>query len=158
MHTYQNFRLVTDNKRDYIRGSGKEYQIGVLTMLGQTQQRAIDLARAAGHLAYSTTGGFVIVEIDYRHSGQSHTETHRCRTLRDVKKLLASEADIALSPLAVGLVQLVSESKRIYGEPLHWEQIGCYLDPSRRTEAHGMLDDLEARCGFDVVYARWAIS
>jgi hypothetical protein len=81
-----------------------------------------------------------------------------CGAPIDNTRCEAHDADIALSPLAVGLVQLVSESKRIYGEPLHWEQVSCYLDPSRRTEAHGMLDDLEERCGFDVVYARWAIS
>jgi hypothetical protein len=67
------------------------------------------------------------------------------------------EADITPSPLAVGLAQLISESFRIYGTPLHDDQIDCYIALSRRAEAHDMLNDLEARCGFDVDYARWAI-
>lgn len=75
----------------------------------------------------------------------------------DRDRAAAIQADITPSPLAIGLAQLVHESKRLFGSPLDWEQIGCYLDPSRKAEALDMLDDMEARLGFDVLYARFAL-
>ena len=42
------------------------------------------------------------------------------------------------------------KGKRLRLTDLNDEQVGCLRDHNRRAEAHGMLDDLEARCGYDV--------
>ena len=44
----------------------------------------------------------------------------------------------------------MSEAKRLRLADLNEEQFQCLRDHNRRAEAHGMLDDLEARCGYDV--------
>ena len=44
----------------------------------------------------------------------------------------------------------MSEMKRLRLADLNDEQFECLRDHNRRAEAHRMLDDLEARCGYDV--------
>lgn len=44
----------------------------------------------------------------------------------------------------------MSEVKRLRLTDLNDEQFACLRDHSRRAHAHRMLDDLEARCGYDV--------
>ena len=44
----------------------------------------------------------------------------------------------------------MSEAKRLRLADLNDEQFACLRDHNRRAEAHRMLDDLEARCGYDV--------
>ena len=44
----------------------------------------------------------------------------------------------------------MSEVKRLRLADLNDEQFACLRDHNRRAEAHRMLDDLEARCGYDV--------
>lgn len=41
-------------------------------------------------------------------------------------------------------------SKRLRLADLDDEQVACLRDYNRRAEAHGMLDDLRDRCGYDV--------
>jgi hypothetical protein len=38
--------------------------------------------------------------------------------------------------------------------PITSDQRACYCDPARFAEAHNMLDDMEARLGFDVLVPR----
>ena len=51
----------------------------------------------------------------------------------------------------------MSEAKRLRLADLNEEQFECLRDHNRRAEAHGMLDDLEARCGYDVERIRDAL-
>ena len=44
----------------------------------------------------------------------------------------------------------MSEAKRLRLADLNDEQFECLRDHNRRAQAHRMLDDLEARCGYDV--------
>jgi len=44
----------------------------------------------------------------------------------------------------------MSEVKRLRLADLNDEQFECLRDNNRRAEAHRMIDDLEARCGYDV--------
>ena len=48
----------------------------------------------------------------------------------------------------------MSEVKRLRLADLNDEQFACLRDYNRRAEAHRMLDDLEARCGYDVERVR----
>ena len=43
----------------------------------------------------------------------------------------------------------MSEAKPLRLGDLNEEELECLADPLRRAEAHRMLDDLEARCGYD---------
>ena len=45
---------------------------------------------------------------------------------------------------------MMSESKRLQLVDLNDEQFACLRDYNRRAAAHGMLDDLRDRCGYDV--------
>ena len=45
---------------------------------------------------------------------------------------------------------MMSQSKPLRLADLNDEQFACLRDHNRRAEAHRMLDDLEARCGYDV--------
>lgn len=60
-----------------------------------------------------------------------------------------------------GLASLHAESMRVYGDTLEAEQVKVYESANEMggnfAEAHGMLNDLEARCGFDVTLARAAL-
>ena len=59
------------------------------------------------------------------------------------------------------LIELNSESMRIYRMPCDAEQIACFKDATRADEALAMLDDMEARLGFNpftVSLAREALS
>jgi hypothetical protein len=56
---------------------------------------------------------------------------------------------------ADGLYTLECESFRLFGLPLDSEQIDCYM--AGGDDALGMLDDMEARMGFNVDAAREAL-
>ena len=48
----------------------------------------------------------------------------------------------------------MSEAKPLRLGDLNEEQLECLADRNRRAEAHRMLDDLEARCGYDAAAIR----
>ena len=48
----------------------------------------------------------------------------------------------------------MSEAKPLRLGDLNEEELECLADPLRRAEAHRMLDDLEARCGYDAATIR----
>lgn len=60
--------------------------------------------------------------------------------------------------LAAGRRLLNAESYRLFGSPLDAEQVACYVDANRIPEAHGMLDDMESRLGFECDAARAALN
>jgi len=55
------------------------------------------------------------------------------------------------------IAALDAESKRLFSEGLDAEQVECINDASRTDEALGMLDDMQARMGFDPLVIAQAI-
>ena len=64
---------------------------------------------------------------------------------------------MSATPIQAALRQLDAECLRAYGDPLFPEQVECLLDSTRASEAHAMLDDLEARCSLNVGPMRIAL-